>query len=124
MRRALTAYAPALIWALFLAAVAGMSELPATPSIPHFDKVAHFGTYAVLGVLLGLGWRWAGFRPRRVWLLTFALLLGLSDEVRHARNPHRSGELGDWIADALGATTGLLLATRGARRRDNDRRRG
>jgi VanZ family protein len=124
MRRLLIAYWPGLLWALLTASVAGASELPRTPAIPHLDKAAHFGVYAVLGVLLGWGWLRAGRRPARVWLLLFALLLGASDEFRHARNPQRSAEIGDWVADALGAATGLFLSTRLLARRRDDEPRG
>jgi VanZ family protein len=120
--RLLTAYAPALVWAIIIATAAGASSLPATPPVPHFDKLAHFGAYAVLGALLGWGWLSAGRQPRRGWLLLFALLLGLSDEVRHAYNPARTAEVADWVADALGAMTGLYLATRVLARRREHRR--
>jgi VanZ family protein len=114
--RSLLAYAPALLWSIVLAMLAGATELPGTPPVPHFDKLAHFGAYAVLGVLLGIGWLRAGGRPNRLWLLLFAMLLGASDEVRHSRMPERTGEVGDWVADVLGAATGLLIASRGGRR--------
>jgi VanZ family protein len=123
MRRLLSAYWPALLWALVIAALAGASDLPDGPAVPHLDKVVHFGVYLVLGGLLGWGWTRAGQRPARTWLLVFALLLGASDEYRHSLNPKRTAELGDWVADALGAATGLLLTTRLlARRRDDGQR--
>jgi VanZ family protein len=120
--RLLIAYVPALLWAAVVVALAGASELPPTPAIPHLDKVAHFGAYGVLGLLLGYGWLMAGRRPGRAWLLAFALLLGASDEYRQSKIPERSAELGDWVADALGAATGLYLAGRfGRRLRDDER---
>jgi VanZ family protein len=115
--RKLTAYAPALLWAALIALMAGASELPATPGVPYFDKLAHFAVYAVLGLLLGRGWVVAGRRPAWPWLLLFALLLGVTDELRQAQIPERSAELADWVADALGAATGFLIAVRIARRR-------
>jgi VanZ family protein len=125
MRRILLAYAPALAWGVVIAVLAGATELPPTPRVDHFDKVLHFGAYFVLGALLGVGWVLAGRRPGRGWLLLLALLLGTTDEVRQARMPERSGEVGDWLADAAGATTGLFLASRllrgrRTRRGDND----
>jgi len=120
----LVAYAPALAWAAFLAGAAGATELPPTPPVPHFDKLAHFGGYAMLGALLGIGWLYAGRRPGRGWLLAFALLLGASDEIRQARMPERHGDFADWVADALGAATGLLIATRFRRGRPDDERQG
>jgi VanZ family protein len=123
MRR-LTAYLPALLWSILLASLAGATDLPESPALPHLDKLAHFGVYAVLGVLLGVGWLKGGRRPARGWLLAYALLLGLSDEVRHSRMAERTGEVGDWVADALGAATGLYAATRLGRRRFDDERQG
>lgn len=123
MRRGL-AYLPALGWAALLAGVAGATDLPQTPPVPHFDKMAHFGGYAVLGALLGIGWRFAGRWPARGWLLAFALVLGASDEIRQARMPERHAEFADWVADALGAATGLLIATRIGRGRHDDKQHG
>jgi VanZ family protein len=114
--RLLRAYLPALLWSLVVATLAGATDLPGTPRVPYFDKLAHFGVYAVLGVLLGWGWLRAGLRPGRHWLLLFALLLGVSDEIRHYRMDERQAEFGDWLADALGAATGLYIATRLGRR--------
>lgn len=116
MRLLLSAWTPALAWSVVLATLAGAPAPPDIPAIPHFDKLAHFGAYAVLGMLLGWGWLRSGGRPTRGWLLAFALLLGASDELRHAHNPARSAEVGDWVADALGAGTGLWLSTRSGRR--------
>jgi VanZ family protein len=114
--RPLTAYLPAMAWAALVAGLAGATNLPAAPALPHLDKFMHFGAYAVLGLLLGWGWLRTGGRPHRLWLLLFALLLGISDEVRQARIPERQGEVADWMADALGAAAGLLVSTRYGRR--------
>jgi VanZ family protein len=114
--RLLSAYLPALAWAVVVAMLAGATDLPATPRIPHLDKLMHFGAYGLLGLLLGWGWLRAERRPHRLWLLLFALLLGASDEIRQARMPEREGEFADWVADALGAAAGLGLSTRYGRR--------
>jgi VanZ family protein len=114
--RLLRVYLPALLWSLVVATLAGATDLPGTPGVPYLDKLAHFGVYAILGVLLGWGWLKAGRWPARGWLLLFALLLGVSDELRHYRMDERQAELSDWMADALGAATGLLVATRYGRR--------
>jgi VanZ family protein len=110
------AYVPAALWAFFIAYLAGASNLPPVPTVTHLDKVAHFGAYFVLGCLLGLGWLAAGRRPGRGWLLLLAMLLGVSDEIRQARRPDRSGEVADWLADAVGAAAGIALVTNWPRR--------
>lgn len=125
MPRSVLPYLPAAAWAAVIALVAGASELPSTPPLPFVDKVGHFGVYFVLGCLLGWGWLAAGRRPHWSLLLLFAMLLGVSDELRHAHMPGRSAEFGDWVADIAGAATGLLLSTRllrGRYRRDTGER--
>jgi VanZ family protein len=122
MRRSLLAYLPAAAWAVVIALAAGATQLPPMPRVDHFDKVLHFGAYFVLGALLGGGWVVAGRRPGRGWLLLLALLLGASDEVRQAGMDHRSGDAADWLADAAGATAGLVLATRLLRNRRTNQR--
>lgn len=107
----LLAYLPAAIWALVIAYLAGASDLPGLPAIRHLDKAAHFGAYFILGCLLGYGWLMAGRRPGRIWLLAFALVLGVSDEFRQSRLPDRTADVGDWAADAVGAISGLFLVT-------------
>jgi VanZ family protein len=124
VRRNLAAYAPAALWAAAIVLLAGASDLPEGPAVPHLDKLAHFGAYTVLGLLLGFGWLAAGRWPGRGWLLAFALTLGASDELRQARLPHRSAEFTDWLADAAGSATGLLVAVRLGRRRYGRRDNG
>jgi len=50
MGRAL-AWLPALAWAALIFSLSAEPTLPA-PEVPYFDKVAHFGAYAVLGACL------------------------------------------------------------------------
>jgi VanZ family protein len=117
MPRRVAAYLPALAWAGLIALAAGATHVPGTPAVPHVDKVLHFGAYFVLGALLAAGWKWAGRRPARGWLLLFALALGASDEIRQSRMEERTGEVADWVADVAGAATGLFLTARLLRRR-------
>jgi VanZ family protein len=114
--RSALAYVPAALWAAALIWAGGTTDLPATPPIPHLDKALHFGAYGVLGCLLGIGWKAADRRPARRWLLALALLVGATDEFQQSRILERSAEWGDWVADALGAATGLYLAGRVLRR--------
>ncbi|MDQ2969989.1 MAG: VanZ family protein [Acidobacteriota bacterium] len=101
--------------------------MPIVREIPNFDKLVHFGLYAVESFFLFLSVRWPG-RPRfslsRVFTLVGAMAVwGVADEVHQTWIPGRSCEAGDVAADVAGATVGALAASalfagrRGATRR-------
>lgn len=117
MGASLRAFAPALLWAAAVWTVGGMESTPSIPSVRGLDKVAHFAMYGVLGFLLARGWSKVGWRG--AWLLPalFALLLGMADELRQRSVPGRSADPFDWVADVSGASTGVFIALRMARRR-------
>jgi VanZ family protein len=80
------------------------------PSIPHIDKVMHFGEYFILALLLAralysiksgrMGWK-------VFWItLLFAAVLGGLDEVYQKTVPHRSSDPFDALADTIGGITG------------------
>ena len=82
-------------------------ELPDGPGIKNFDKLLHFGEYAVMGVL-----SWAAFGQDKrgfSWgLFAFCVCFGIADECWqdwHAR----TSDAWDAAADAAGAFAGLLL---------------
>ncbi len=87
-------------------------QLPAVRYFPFRDKGIHFIEYLVLGWLCSaassrtwpsaLAWRTASFA------VFVAVLWGLSDEIHQAWVPGRSSELGDVVADALGAMAGTV----------------
>ena len=93
-----------------------MQDTPSVRSGLGLDKVAHFTMYGVLGFLLARGWLAA--RGRRWWPITLLLplLLGLADEMRQRSVPGRSAEAADWVADVTGASLGVYIALRMARR--------
>ncbi len=106
-----------LLWPLSLMVILmcasgkGQVELPFTFGLPDFDKIAHFGVFGLLTVGVaraggsrahGFGWSLAG--------MLWAVLYGLLDETLQGFNPHRSGfDVGDWLADVLGAVTAVFL---------------
>lgn len=99
-----------------------MDSVPGTPAIPGLDKVAHFGMYGLIGWFAGRGWRAVSVAGRR-WALASVVLIagmGAADEYRQSLVPGRSAEVADWLADALGAGTGLFLGLRMNRRRSDD----
>ena len=90
---------------LVLSLVVFFSPGGAVPSGPPFsDKVVH-----VL-IFLALGWAalYAGFRAG--WILLGGVLYAAVSELLQAVLPiHRTGSVGDWLADVAGVLVGLVL---------------
>lgn len=86
---------------------------PVIDDVPFKDKGVHFVEYLVLGFLLAFAT--VNTWPRRRPLRTFALAVflgaawGFSDELHQAFVPGRSADVGDFLADCLGAATGTFL---------------
>ena len=83
-----------------------------------FDKLAHFGMYAVLAALLtrdgfGVAGRWTSV----VLSVIVASALGAVDEWHQQYIPGRSTEYADWKADTLGAAAGAMTYALVRRRR-------
>jgi VanZ family protein len=93
---------------LYLALIFTLSAQPslAPPSPLSFDKVAHFGEYAVLCWLVARALFGYGIPARPVAVLAVLLcsLYGASDEVHQRYVPNRTPSVADWVADTLGAT--------------------
>lgn len=109
-----------ILWGVtlfFLSATA--KPLPDTGfEIPHIDKVLHFGYFFGGGFILAthilLKWGIAAPRWQRILIPAVILaVVGALDEYHQTFTPGRSGnDPFDWLADVLGATTGILLANR------------
>ncbi len=109
------------------AIIFGLSSLPnlaePRPAPFPFDKVAHFGEYAVLAFALAGSLRRDA--PRRwpmavllVAAVAAAALYGASDEF-HQRFVHgRDSDVHDWLADLTGSTAGALASAVLVRRRE------
>ncbi len=101
---------PVLWRILFVVALIGsytLSVLPGEVVAPLFswsDKLNHAGTFLILAVLLRMGWKIA-------YLKATALLLfyGAFIEFSQLFAIHRSAELSDIAADAVGIFIGLKL---------------
>jgi VanZ family protein len=106
VRRAVTAWGPAVLWA---AAIFWASSRPSVPlpEVRASDKLAHFGAYAVLGLLAARGATAHGLAP--VVPVVLGVLYGASDELHQHFVPGRSPEIADWVADSLGVLAGVLL---------------
>lgn len=83
------------------------------PRVPHLDKIAHVGMYAILSVLCfrALMQSLAGCRQLRIALLSvlMATLYGASDELHQYFIPYRQADTLDLVADAVGAVLGVLI---------------
>ena len=78
-----------------------------------WDKAEHFAAFTAGGVALGMALRWTFDWPwkklARFAILTLAVF-GAIDETHQLFTPNRSGaDPLDWLADALGALTGVGL---------------
>jgi VanZ family protein len=78
-----------------------------------WDKFLHFIAFVAGGLLLAgalrftVNWTWPKIFVVTVLALSF---LGMSDEYHQLNTPKRSGaDVGDWIADTLGACAGAAI---------------
>lgn len=79
-------------------------------SIPHFDKICHFGLFfGQFWLLCKICLQSNSTLPIRQYLF-LALAWAAISEVIQSQLPHRSGDILDAIADLLGAICALWLA--------------
>jgi VanZ family protein len=121
-RSRVSAWAPVVLWALFLFVMSSIpgNAFPAFPPGFNVDKLVHVALYAVLGALV-----WRALRltrpidPLRATIVAavFATLYGITDEVHQIFTPRRSADWHDVAADAVGGLLGALALTLIATRR-------
>jgi VanZ family protein len=109
MKRAIR-WIPAVAW-MGLIFWLSSGPLPPTGGIEIPDKVAHLGTWAVLGALL-----WWACAPFGVWrgaavAFIVAALYGAADEFHQRFVGGRSADTWDWLADVAGSGAALILIT-------------
>ena len=94
--------------ALYMGAIFWFSSQPGDRvGIPApWDKLVHAAVYAVLGGLL------LRALNHPVWAWAIATAYGLSDEAHQYFVPGRMFDLGDWLADSVGAGLGVWLMLR------------
>lgn len=75
------------------------------------DKLLHAGAYAGLAFLLALLSPPLGLRRWRPYagILLIAACYGAVDELGQIPIPGRNADVGDWVADVVGAGVGLTL---------------
>lgn len=98
--------------ALIFAGSSIPSEFAPSQSTIPFDKIAHFGEYSVLAFLLvGVSRNYARLRGSFIVIMlciVCAAAYGASDEFHQRFVPGRDAGVPDWVADAIGATSGGL----------------
>jgi VanZ family protein len=112
-RKVWLVYIPLIIYWLILFIA---TTLPAQrlPSVGFTDKVNHFIAYFVLAVLVNLTLIYQRksrflFEKATVATIVICLFYGAVDELHQMLVPGRFAETLDWVADALGAFTGVLF---------------
>ncbi|MDI6796933.1 MAG: VanZ family protein [Desulfatibacillaceae bacterium] len=114
-------WALVLLYCAYLFFLSSMPGSDTPPPFPHFDKIIHFGLYAVLGALMlnalllqapGMG---AGSRIAIAALI--CALYGVTDEIHQHFVPTRKMDVLDMLANALGSAFGAFAAQRFARRK-------
>ena len=107
---AVAIYGTALFW------VNHIPQVGVRLAVPHGDKYAHFGAYALLAFLMA----WTLYPDRRGhwrgYLIIFlaAMSYGAADELLQAFVPGRYADWWDWIADIGGASIGIAAHRVGA----------
>jgi VanZ family protein len=107
-----------MLWALITLAITSI-PLPAIAAPPGADKGVHWILYFVLGVLSAravLANRNARVAELLV-VLAAILVFGAVDELHQYWIPGRSVDFRDWVADVVGALSGMVLVLVLARRR-------
>jgi VanZ family protein len=98
-----------------MAAIFWVSNLESLGPLPGdvSDKAGHFAAYALLGALAlraTARGRWAGVSKATAGIAwAVCLAYGASDELHQALVPGRTMALDDWLADAAGSATAILL---------------
>ncbi len=85
-------------------------QVPLTTEVDNVDKIYHFTAYAILAILLATTWQASsGILTARhlLWVWIAIVSYAALDEWTQPL-VNRECSLGDWVADAAGAATGLL----------------
>ncbi len=101
-----------ILWTLFLLGVLlapiGGSVIPGSLRFEHFDKVVHFGLFAITGFVSVYGANFRNqFRYRMLFGAVFSLFLAASTEYGQSLLPFRDMSIYDLLADIVGLGVGL-----------------
>jgi len=112
-RKVWLVYVPLIIYwiILFTATTIPVQRLP---SLGFSDKINHFVAYFILAVLLNLALIYQRkskllFEKAQIAAILICLFYGTVDELHQLLVPGRFAEVWDWIANALGSVSGVLV---------------
>lgn len=102
-----------LITAVYACLIFIVSVIPISPSLSpgRLDKVAHLCEYSLFAWLLVQAIQVGGLRRPEYFILAwiYATSYGILIEIVQAVIPWRSAELGDAVANAIGAAVGVWV---------------
>ena len=107
---------PAIVVLLifYVTCIVNVESIPVPDKVFEYDKIAHFGMFFVLSAVIYFDYyRLHNGKPRKLRLLFMGLILpviyGGLIEIVQDHFFGRSGELMDFVADALGSLTATVL---------------
>ena len=107
---------PAIIWGIAIIYLAVQPPPPQLPPFPLYDKLMHFGAFALLSVLLSI----PRYKYKRwVVVIWIPAIYGAAIEILQAQMAFREGDFFDWLADALGSLTAYGFIILYQKLRDN-----
>jgi len=98
-------------WVIYLSLLPGNSGILILFGIPHFDKIAHLGAYAIWSFLFLLAAQKSlgSIKTRKWWIVGTLALAGCGLEYgQYFMHEGRSFELWDMIANGAGAICGIF----------------
>ncbi len=90
-------------------------------SMPHADKIVHFGLYLPLGFFAAWFFRSANLSIKAP--VFYGLLYAASDEFHQLFVPRRTCSFADWCADAVGTLAGIGIYLTIQRKLNSTKRR-
>jgi VanZ family protein len=102
---------PPVLWAALILVGTSWPSISVGPDdIIGLDKAMHYGAYAVLALLVRRALPGPSSSRSGMFIVLALSAFGAADEWHQAFIPGRSASGYDWIADTLGAVTGVVAA--------------
>ena len=105
---------PVILYCLLIFIQSSYPVTDSLPSIPHMDKLAHAGAYALLAYLFFRVFQLTRIRKSAVLLVIlsalFSSVYGIGDEIHQYFVPSRMADIADMAADIVGSFMGAIAA--------------